>query len=103
MRLTEITRPDFAPSCKRYASNSTDQDRALVAPLMPPKLKVGRPRRTNKRAVWGVILYIASTGCQSNTPLCSNQWRTRLAAQGFPDIHDGAVLSLLDARQPGCL
>ncbi len=31
---------------------------------MPAKSKVGRPRRTNLRAVWDAIQYIAATGCQ---------------------------------------
>jgi transposase len=64
MPWTEITRPNYDRRGGRYASDSTDEEWALVAPFMPPKSKVGRPRRTDMRAVWDAILYIAATGCQ---------------------------------------
>ena len=64
MPWTEITRPDYDRRGQRYASDSTDEEWALVAPFIPPKSKVGRPRRTNMRAVWDAILYMAATGCQ---------------------------------------
>lgn len=64
MPWTEITRPDYDRRGQRYASSSTDEEWALVAPFMPPKSKVGRPRRTDMRAVWDAILYMAATGCQ---------------------------------------
>ena len=64
MPWTEITRPDYDRRGQRYASDSTDAEWALVAPFMPPKCRVGRLRRTNLRAVWDVILYMAATGCQ---------------------------------------
>src|SRR6201993_4071650 len=31
---------------------------------MPAVKRLGRPRETELRAVWGAILYIARTGCQ---------------------------------------
>ena len=64
MPWTEITRPNYDRRSGRYASDSTDEEWALVAPFMPPSSKVGRPRRTNMRAVWDAIQYIAATGCQ---------------------------------------
>lgn len=64
MPWTEITRPDYDRRGQRYASDSTDEEWALVAPFMPPKSKVGRPRGTNMRAVWDAIQYMAATGCQ---------------------------------------
>lgn len=64
MPWTEITRPDYDRRGQRYASDSTDEEWALVAPFMPPTSNVGRPRRTDMRAVWDAILYIAATGCQ---------------------------------------
>lgn len=53
---TEITRPDEDRCGHRYASSSTDEEWALVSPFMPPVSKLGRPHRTDRRAVWGVIL-----------------------------------------------
>lgn len=64
MAWTEITRPNYDRRGLRYASDCTDGEWALVAPFMPPKATVGRPRRTNMRAVWNAIQYIAATGCQ---------------------------------------
>ena len=64
MPWTEITRPNYDRRGQRYASDSTDGEWAVVLPFMPPKSKVGRPRRTNMRSVWDAIQYIAMTGCQ---------------------------------------
>lgn len=64
MPWTEITRPDYDRGGLRYASDTTDAEWALVEPFMPAKSKVGRPRRTDLRAVWDAIQYIATTGCQ---------------------------------------
>ena len=64
MPWTEITRPEYDRRGQRYASDTTDEEWALVAPFMPPASKVGRPRRTDMRAVWDAIQYMAATGCQ---------------------------------------
>ena len=64
MPWTEITRSNYDRRNQRYASDSTDEEWAVVAPFMPPKSKVGRPRKTKMRAVWDAIQYIAATGCQ---------------------------------------
>lgn len=64
MPWTEITRPDYDRRGQRYASDTTDEEWALVAPFMPPASKVGRPRRTDMRAVWDAIQYMAASGCQ---------------------------------------
>jgi transposase len=64
MPWTEITRPDYDRSSLRYASDCTDEEWALVARFMPPRSKVGRPRKTDMRAVWDAIQYMAATGCQ---------------------------------------
>ena len=64
MPWTEISRPDYDRRGQRYASDSTDGEWALVAPFMPPKSRVGRPRRTDMRSVWDAIQYMAATGCQ---------------------------------------
>jgi len=64
MSWTEITRPDYDRRSLRYASDSTDAEWALIAPFMPPRARVGRPRRTDMRSVWDAIQYLAATGCQ---------------------------------------
>ena len=64
MPWTDLTRPDYDRSGLRYASDSTDEEWALVAPFMPPRSNVGRPRQTDIRAVWDAIQYISASGCQ---------------------------------------
>lgn len=64
MPWTKITRRDHAREGLRYASDCTDAEWAVVAPFMPARSRVGRPRTTDLRAVWDAIQYIAATGCQ---------------------------------------
>lgn len=61
---TEITRPDYERTGLRYASDATDGEWALIAPLLPSAKPGGRPRTTDLRDVFDAILYMASTGCQ---------------------------------------
>ena len=62
---TEITRPKYRRDGLRYASDTTAQEWAVIAPLLPPPHEGrGRPRTTDLRAVVNAIFYIAQTGCQ---------------------------------------
>ena len=61
---TEITRQKYGREGRRYASDVTDAEWALVEPHMPAAKPLGRPRETEMRAVLDAILYIARTGCQ---------------------------------------
>lgn len=63
MTWTETTRAEYERLSGRYASDLTDQEWALVAPLIPPPKATGRPRETVMRDVLDAILYIASAGC----------------------------------------
>ncbi|MEC5414136.1 IS5 family transposase [Aurantimonas sp. C2-4-R8] len=62
MPWTEITRPHYERRCPRYASDLTDQEWALIAPLMPSPNRIGRPRKTDLREVVNALLYLASSG-----------------------------------------
>ena len=64
MAWTETTRRHYRRDGLRYASDLTDAEWALVAPLLPAAPRRGRPRKTNLRSVVEAILYMASTGCQ---------------------------------------
>lgn len=64
MPWTEITRPQYERSGRRYASDASDEEWALIAPLLPARRAVGRPRTTDLRDVFDAILYMAATGCQ---------------------------------------
>ena len=50
----------------RYPSDLTGAEWALVAPLIPPAKRGGRPRKVNVREVLNAIFYVLSTGCQWN-------------------------------------
>jgi len=64
MAWTEITRPKYRRDGLRYASDTTDQEWAIIAPLLPAPSRRGRPRTTDLRAVVNAVFYIAQTGCQ---------------------------------------
>ncbi len=64
MAWTEITRPHYQRNGLRYASDTTDEEWALIEPHLPPPAMCGRTRATNPRDVVNSIFYIAQSGCQ---------------------------------------
>lgn len=64
MSWTEITRPQYRRDGLRYASDLTEQEWDVLAPLVPKRRRLGRPRKVALRAVMNAILYILATGCQ---------------------------------------
>ena len=48
----------------RYDSDLTDAEWALVAPLIRPAKRGGRPRTVDVREVLNAIFYVLWTGCQ---------------------------------------
>jgi len=60
----EITQRQYRRDGLRYASDTTDEEWAVMEPFMPPAESRGRPRTTVLRAVVNAIFYIAQTGCQ---------------------------------------
>src|SRR6478672_10971896 len=48
----------------RYESDLTEAEWALVAPLIRPAKRGGRPRSVNVREVLNAIFYVLWTGCQ---------------------------------------
>jgi transposase len=48
----------------RYESDLTDPEWTLVAPLIRPAKRGGRPRTVNVREVLNAIFYVLWTGCQ---------------------------------------
>ena len=59
-----------------YASDVTDREWALIAPLLPAARRGGRPRSTCLRRVVNAVFYLLQTGCQWRSPFSSDQWRT---------------------------
>ena len=80
---TEITRRKYERDGRRYASDVTDAEWALIEPYMAATKPLGRPRETALRAVLDAILYIARTGSASTGPGCGSSInRTSGAAIG---------------------
>jgi transposase len=50
----------------RYPSDLIDAEWALLASMIPPAKRGGRPRDVNVREVLNAIFYVLSTGCQWN-------------------------------------
>ena len=48
----------------RYPSDLTDEEWALIGPIIPPAKKGGNKRTADVRAVVNGVMYILSTGCQ---------------------------------------
>jgi transposase len=61
---TASARHQYARSSRRYASDVTDAEFALIAPLLPAARPGGRSRTTSLREVLNAILYLLRTGCQ---------------------------------------
>jgi putative transposase len=49
---------------KRYPSDLTDTQWAILQPLIPAAKTGGRPRTANMREVCNAIFYVLRTGCQ---------------------------------------
>ena len=64
MVWTEITRAKYCRGGLRYASDTTDEEWAMIAPHMPCKNRRGRPRVTEMRTLVNSIFFIAQSGCQ---------------------------------------
>ena len=95
MPWTETTRAQYRREGLRYASDATDGEWALIAPLLPPRARIGRPRTTILREVVNAILYMASTGCQWRA--LPKEFPPRSSVQGYfyRRSHDG-VFALIN-------
>ena len=61
---TTENRGRYDRSRLRYPSDLTDEEWALVEPLIPPAKRGGDKRTVNLREVMNALLYVLSTGCQ---------------------------------------
>ena len=64
MPWNRTTRKDYKRNDKRYESDVTDQEWAIIEPMLPEQGPMGRPRRTDLREVFNAIQYVLATGCQ---------------------------------------
>src|SRR5208282_2034888 len=62
---TKITRKKYGREGLRYASDTTDEEWAVIEPLLPLRRKGrGRPRTTELRSVVNAVFFMAQSGCQ---------------------------------------
>ena len=61
---TPENRARYDRSKLRYPSDLTDEEWAIIAPLIPPAKRGGNKRTVDERAVVNGVMYILSTGCQ---------------------------------------
>jgi transposase len=61
---TNENRRRYDRSKLRYPSDLTDEEWALIAPLIPPAKPGGNKRTVNEREIVNGLMYILSTGCQ---------------------------------------
>jgi transposase len=99
---TNENRARYDRSKLRYPSDLTDEEWALVAPLIPPPKPGGNKRTRDMREVVNGLMYVLSTGCQ---------WRAipkdlppRSTVYGYFDRwdHDGTVQRLHHALFVQC-
>lgn len=86
-----------AMSRKAYLTDLTDEQWAILEPLIPPAKPGGRPREVNMREVINTLLYLNRTGCQwdmlphdllpkSTTYEYFSQWRADGTWQHLMDV-----------------
>lgn len=61
---TNENRGRYDRSKLRYPSDLTDEEWALIAPVIPPAKPGGNKRTVNEREIVDGVMYILSTGCQ---------------------------------------
>lgn len=64
MPWNKITRAQYQRDGLRYASDMKDEEWALIVRQLPPRQRLGRPRKVSLRRVVEAIMFILSTGCQ---------------------------------------
>ena len=60
---TSKNRGRYDRSALRYPSDLTDDEWALIEPLIPPARRGGDKRHVDEREVMNGIMYVLSTGC----------------------------------------
>ena len=63
MPWTKTNRKHYQRKSKRYSSDVTNEEWAVISPLLPGPNRLGRPRKVDLREVWNAIGYLAASGC----------------------------------------
>ena len=98
---------DIRKKLKRYPTDLSDEEWSMIAPLMPPASRRGRPRKIDLREVVNALRYLVRTGCGwEMLPTDFPPWQTvywwfrRLMRRFlFSTIHNMAVM--IDRERAG--
>ncbi len=96
MAWPAATRGDYARPSESHASDVTDREWALIAPLLPVARSGGRPRSSCPQRVIDSIVYLPRTGCQWRMPprdfpprsTVYSYFRAWIAAGVWAHVHD---------------
>lgn len=92
---TPAARRQHSRASLRYASDLTDAEWAVLAPLLPPAPGRGRRRAWSEREIINAIFYILRAGCAWRLlPDSFPPWRT--VYRWFAQLRDGGVLEALN-------
>ncbi len=61
---TDKNRERYNRDQLRYPSDLTDDEWAIIKPMIPPAKRGGRKREVDMREVFNGVMYVLSTGCQ---------------------------------------
>ena len=64
MAWNETTQEQYRRPMDRFETDLTDEEWAVIAPLIPPPGRMGRPRELDMREVFNAVQFILGTGCQ---------------------------------------
>ena len=64
MAWNETTQEQYRRPMDRFETDITDEEWAVIEPLIPPPGRMGRPRELDMREVFNAIQFILGTGCQ---------------------------------------
>ena len=71
MAWNETTQEQYKRPMDRFETDVTDAEWAIIAPLIPPASKMGRPRKHDVRVIFNAVQFILGTGCQwRSIPKC---------------------------------
>ena len=80
---TDSARAKYARPAKRYASDLTDAEFALIEPWLPLPCRRGGPRKTDLRAVLEAIFYLLRTGFPREPPSRLPSLRERMIGAAY--------------------
>jgi transposase len=94
---TAENRGTYDHKTKRYPSDLTDEEWALVEPHLPPPTKGRRHPALNRREVMNAILYVLTTGCQWRQLPRDFPSKTAVHKYLIELQHDGVLTRIHDA------